>query len=129
MRTLHRAVAVAALGVAAIGTVGVGSASAANAHTSAAPAAVARPATIYPVPCWTSFAPGRPDGGPMVQYYANCANFAVEVCPEVIVNGQPTVYQVPEIAGPYDGIADDSDTAVWNYQATIPGANYTTVFC
>lgn len=129
MRTLNRVVVVAALGVAALGTVGIGSAAATTAHTNAAPAAVARPATVYPVPCWTSFAPINPNGGPMIQYYANCSNTSVQVCPEEIINGQPNVVPLPEDLGPYDGVADPSDTAVWNWISTTPGAHYTTVFC
>src|SRR5882757_6261702 len=123
MRTLNRVVVVAALGVAALGTVGIGSASATTAHANA----VARPAVVYPVPCWTSFAPNNPNGGPMIQYYANCSNTSVQVCPEVIVNGQPDVVPAPVDLGPYDGVADPSDTAVWDWTSTTPGAHYTTV--
>jgi hypothetical protein len=127
MRTLNRVVVAAALGVVAIGTVGIGSAAASTAPAGAA--AVARPATVYPVPCWTSFAPVNPNGGPMIQYYANCSNTFVRVCPEEIINGQPDVVPTDTNLGPYDGIADSSDTAVWDWTSTIPGAHYTTVFC
>jgi hypothetical protein len=125
MRTLNRVVVVAALGVAALGTVGIGSASATTAHANAA----ARPAVVYPVPCWTSFAPNNPNGGPMIQYYANCSNTSVQVCPEVIINGRPDVVPAPVDLAPYDGVADPSDTAVWDWTSTTPGAHYTTVFC
>lgn len=131
MRTLKKALVVVALGAAAVGTIGVGSASAseASAHANAVVAVAAKPATVYPVPCWTSFAPNNPNGGPMYQYYANCSSTPVRVCPEEIINGQPTVVAAPESRGPYDGVADDSDTAVWNWLNTTPGAHYTTVFC
>jgi len=127
MRTLNRVVVVAALGVAALGTVGIGSAAATTAQANAA--AVAGPAVVYPVPCWTSFAPNNPNGGPMIQYYANCSNTSVQVCPEEIINGRPDVVPAPVDLGPYDGVADSSDTAVWNWTSTTPGAHYTTVFC
>lgn len=88
------------------------------------------PDTVYKVGCWTTFAPPAPRGGAMTQYYANCAPESVTVCPAVDVNGvRTTYYNVAAHLGPYTGLADDSDTAVWYYQATIPNGMYTTVYC
>jgi hypothetical protein len=134
MHTVKRTMIAAALGAAAVGTISAGSASAATSSgvaSHAAPAVIAKPATIYNVPCWTTFAPPNPNGAAMTQYYANCSNSAATVCPAVIDNnGNETIYvSAAAYVGPYDGIADDSDTAVWYYQATIPGDHYTTVFC
>ncbi|MDG4830088.1 hypothetical protein O7627_12350 [Solwaraspora sp. WMMD1047] len=85
---------------------------------------------IYDVGCWTTFRPPAPGGAPMTHYYANCANTWVIVCPAVTVNGVQTVYyNVWKALGPYPGVADHTNTAVWYYAATIPNGNYTTVFC
>ncbi len=66
----------------------------------------------------------------MTQYYANCEHRAVTVCPAVDVNGSRTVYYGAAASlGSYDGLADDSDTAVWDYGATIPNGQHMTVFC
>ncbi|GAA4475394.1 hypothetical protein GCM10023170_098500 [Phytohabitans houttuyneae] len=85
---------------------------------------------IYDVGCWTTFRPPAPGGAPMTHYYANCANTWDIVCPAVYVNGVPTVYdRAWQVVGPYPGVADDTNTAVWYYGATIPNGIYTTVFC
>ena len=134
MHTVKRTLIAAALGAAAFGTIGAGPASAASASGAAShttPALVARPATIYNIPCWTTFVPPSPNGAPMTQYYANCSSVAAFVCPAVIDgSGTETVFDSAAVlVGPYDGIADDSDTAIWYYGATVPGDHYTTVFC
>ena len=86
--------------------------------------------TVYNVGCWTTFVPGNPGGGPMTQYYANCASYPVTVCPAVRTASGLQVYRASAwYLGSYDGLADSSDTAVWSYAATIPGGQYTTVFC
>ncbi|MEU7168901.1 hypothetical protein AB0A70_30345 [Streptomyces morookaense] len=107
------------------------------AGATSATAATSRPAeessvprTIYNVGCWTTFVPNAPGGAPMTHYYANCDNHAVTVCPAVDFNGTRTVYYGSAVRlGAYDGVADDTDTAVWNYASTIPNGQYTTVFC
>jgi hypothetical protein len=66
----------------------------------------------------------------MYHYYANCLSQWVVVCPAVDVNGVRTVYYDKyAVLGPYTGVADDTDTAVWYYAATIPNGLYTTVYC
>jgi hypothetical protein len=86
--------------------------------------------TVYDVGCWTTFRPPAPHGAPMYHYYANCLSQWVVVCPAVDVNGVRTVYYDKyAVLGPYTGVADDTDTAVWYYAATIPNGLYTTVYC
>lgn len=119
MRVLKKSALAAAAAIAATGVVGI----------VPAQAAPARPAAIYHVPCWTSFNPTNPDGAPMVQWYANCSDVGVTVCPEVIVNGVATVDPDYRNLGPYDGLADSSDTGVWQWSSTDPAAVYTTVIC
>ncbi|WP_438295550.1 hypothetical protein [Streptomyces sp. HUAS TT7] len=107
----------AAFAVAALALAGAPSASA---HTPSSPAAQAgnRPNDI---PCYTSFDPGDPEGGSMVQYYNNCSPETATVC----------AYDIEDNYRHSDGpkTAVHGQIVKWYWSTTTPGHHYTTRFC
>jgi hypothetical protein len=132
-QTVGIGLAVCGIGLA----MGVPAQAAAPSGTSINPASTSTPKSqahlreVYDVGCWTTFIPSNPLGGPMTQFYANCEHRRVTVCPAVTVPGhsQHKYFESAVTLGPYTGLADDSDTAIWDYGSTIPTGQYTTVFC
>lgn len=85
----------------------------------------------YPVGCWTTIKGN-------VQYYANCSSTDVFVCPALHWRdgSVDSYYDQIMYLQPYVGVANSTDTAVWNWNniadwkfAEMLGARRTTVFC
>lgn len=74
-------------------------------------------------PCWTSFNPTAPGGGPMVQYYRNCNPFNVWVDTGFRTGTGQINYN--------DGCrpAAMNNWIFWNHHTTRPGSDYQTVLC
>ncbi|MGW6930098.1 hypothetical protein ACWGE0_08485 [Lentzea sp. NPDC054927] len=74
-------------------------------------------------PCWTSFNPPAPQGGPMKQYYRNCNPFDVVVDTGFRTSSGQINYN--------DGCrpATVNNWIFWDHQITRPGSNYQTVLC
>lgn len=75
-------------------------------------------------PCWTSFVPTAPNGGPMVQQYRNCNSVRLAVAPAYVDgSGQYTVL-VDKCVGVAAG-----ESARWQFSETNIGVNYSTAIC
>lgn len=75
-------------------------------------------------PCWTSFASGAPNGGPMTQTYRNCNGSEISVAPAYRDStGQITVLQEKCTRVPNGGVWQ------WNFTRTVQGVNYSTAIC
>ncbi|WP_319964768.1 hypothetical protein [Lentzea miocenica] len=77
------------------------------------------------IPCWTSFNPPAPQGGPMIHYYKNCNTAPVTVATGFVdAAGQATFYHWTCTTVPVGA------TWHWAYEgSTRPGVNYQTVIC
>lgn len=75
-------------------------------------------------PCFSSFVPGAPNGGPMTFRYRNCNGLAMNVGPAYTDGGgQITVLQ--------DHCKSVLPGAVWQWEfsSTVRGVNYSTALC
>ena len=70
-------------------------------------------------PCWTSFVPDNPNGGPLDQYYKNCTDTRHCFAARNLLDGYTWGYTP----------VDPWQTWHWHWDSTTPGANYTTVQC
>lgn len=76
------------------------------------------------IPCWTSFNPSAPQGGPMTHYYKNCNPNGITVTTgRVDAAGQISVR--PEECRWVPAGASTS----WSYGDTLPNVNYKTIIC
>ena len=59
----------------------------------------------------------------MTQYFVNCNDFTVTVCPALITSGGTMVWSTKwwTLAA--------GNTATWSYQSTVETGQYTTVYC
>lgn len=74
--------------------------------------------------CFTSFAPGAPNGGPMTQHYRNCNGTAFPVAPAYTnASGQITV-----LTDLCQSIQPGA-TWKWDFASTTVGVNYSTAIC
>lgn len=74
-------------------------------------------------PCWTSFVPGAPNGGPMTQRYRNCndAGRTQVVAPAYVDAGGQITVLVDKPA-----LVPVGEAWHWNFQSTEVGVNYST---
>jgi hypothetical protein len=76
------------------------------------------------VPCWTTFSPSNPNGGPMKQTYRNCNASAVSVAIGFVDGGgQVSTYPLScTLVGANQAIA-------WDLPYTFQGVNYQSALC
>ena len=75
-------------------------------------------------PCFTTFAPGAPNGGPMTQHYRNCNGSTYAVAPAYTdASGQITV--LTDLCQ----YVEPGASWKWNFQSTAVGVNYSTAIC
>jgi hypothetical protein len=76
------------------------------------------------VPCWASFEPSAPNGGPMTHHYKNCNAFTVLVTSGFVDGGGQVVTYVN-----WCRRVDPGQETSFPYSSTNQGVNYTTVLC
>ncbi|MGH3656398.1 MAG: hypothetical protein ACRDUA_07045 [Micromonosporaceae bacterium] len=74
------------------------------------------------LPCWTTFSPTSPQGGPMSHFYGNCGDYAA-VAPAYRYPGGSWYIDDGWSLGLWPG-----QTVEWRYTGTEQNVNYTTVF-
>ncbi|MGW6930100.1 hypothetical protein ACWGE0_08495 [Lentzea sp. NPDC054927] len=76
------------------------------------------------IPCWTSFNPSNPNGGPMRQYYKNCNSSGVSVTVG-FVDGGGQVSTYPQ----YCAFVGAGQAVYWDVPYTFQGVNYQSAIC
>ncbi|MDX8029761.1 hypothetical protein SK803_06035 [Lentzea sp. BCCO 10_0856] len=84
---------------------------------------IVRPAAAD-VPCWTTFLPPNPNGGPMLHRYKNCSGSTISVASGLSNGtGQIAIYR-----GACSNVRPGEEY-LFDYQQTTVGINYHTIIC